>query len=187
MKNPNAPRDQTHRTSAAEMLQAAGVVLRADEASEIEIADFGLGDFERQGLALVIYANNDRYCAKELVLLPHQTCPEHRHPTVTLANGSTAPGKLETFFCRWGEVMLFVEGDPSPAPRCAPPTGNETAYTVGKQIILRAGEQYTIAPDTLHWFQAGERGAIVSEFSSTSRDELDIFTDPHIRRVPIGN
>jgi len=38
--------------------------------------------------------------------------------------------------------------------------------------------------DTLHWFQAGEEGAIVSEFSSTSRDESDIFTDLRIRRVP---
>jgi D-lyxose ketol-isomerase len=25
---------------------------------------------------------------------------------------------------------------------------------------------------------------VVSEFSTTSRDELDIFTDPRIRRLP---
>ncbi|MEN6311955.1 MAG: D-lyxose/D-mannose family sugar isomerase, partial [Acidobacteriota bacterium] len=35
----------------------------------------------------------------------------------------------------------------------------------------------------LHWFQAGDKGAVVSEFSSTSIDERDLFTDPHIRRV----
>lgn len=45
------------------------------------------------------------------------------------------------------------------------------------------GEQYTIAPDTRHWFQAGEQGAVVSEFSSESRDELDIFTDPRVNRL----
>ena len=37
-------------------------------------------------------------------------------------------------------------------------------------------------PDTLHWFQAGPEGAIVSEFSTQSRDELDVFSDPLIVR-----
>lgn len=39
-------------------------------------------------------------------------------------------------------------------------------------------------PDTWHWFQAGEDGAVVSEFSTKSLDETDIFTDPRIRRIP---
>jgi D-lyxose ketol-isomerase len=51
--------------------------------------------------------------------------------------------------------------------------------------VLRPGEQFTIPPDTLHWFQAGPEGAVVSEFSSTSRDELDVFTDPAVRRKTI--
>jgi D-lyxose ketol-isomerase len=50
--------------------------------------------------------------------------------------------------------------------------------------VLRPGEQYTLKPDTLHWFQAGDRGAVVSEFSSASIDELDVFTDPNIKRIP---
>jgi D-lyxose ketol-isomerase len=37
-------------------------------------------------------------------------------------------------------------------------------------------------PNTLHWFQAGGEGAIVSEFSTRSADDRDIFTDPRIRR-----
>jgi D-lyxose ketol-isomerase len=48
---------------------------------------------------------------------------------------------------------------------------------------LNPGDQYTLTPDTLHWFQAGEKGAIVSEFSTRSRDESDIFTDPDIARI----
>ncbi len=48
--------------------------------------------------------------------------------------------------------------------------------------MLRPGEQLTIPPDTLHWFEAGDEGAIVSEFSTRSRDESDVFTDPRIRR-----
>jgi D-lyxose ketol-isomerase len=48
---------------------------------------------------------------------------------------------------------------------------------------LKPGQQYTLDPNTLHWFQGGADGAIVSEFSSTSIDETDIFTDPDIRRI----
>ena len=39
-------------------------------------------------------------------------------------------------------------------------------------------------PDTNHWFQAGPEGAIVSEFSTKSRDEADVFTDERIKRIP---
>ena len=55
-------------------------------------------------------------------------------------------------------------------------------FTVFNEIILNPGEQYTLETDTLHWFQAGPDGAIVSEFSSTSTDEADIFTDKDIKR-----
>jgi D-lyxose ketol-isomerase len=54
---------------------------------------------------------------------------------------------------------------------------------VWHEIVLRPGEQYTIPSNTKHWFQAGDEGAVVSEFSSTSRDEADIFTDPDIERI----
>ena len=37
--------------------------------------------------------------------------------------------------------------------------------------------------DTLHWFQAGDEGAIVSEFSTRSYDEFDIFTNPRDSRT----
>lgn len=141
---------------AAQALEAAGIVITPEERESIEIADFGLGDFERTGLAILVYVNTERVCAKELVMLPHQVCPEHRHPPV-----GGEPGKEETFRCRTGEVELHVDG-----------------YAV----TLHPGDQYTIPPDTLHWFQAGPDGAIVTEFSTRSRDELDVFTDPRIVR-----
>jgi D-lyxose ketol-isomerase len=167
------------RRRAAELLERVGVMLTGEERAGIEIADFGLGDLERTGLQLVTYVNTDRYCAKELVLFPHQTCPEHRHPPV-----GADPGKMETFRCRWGIVRLCVEGPPSPTMAARPPGGSERYYTVFHEIELRPGDQHTIPPNMLHWFQAGPDGAVVSEFSSTSRDELDVFTDPRIVRVP---
>jgi D-lyxose ketol-isomerase len=164
---------------AAALLDKAGIELAPAEREHIEIAEFGLGDLERTGLELVVYINNDRYCAKELVLFPGQTCPEHRHPPV-----GADPGKMETFRCRRGKVWLYVEGEPARAPRARVPAGSEAYYTVFHEIELLPGDQYTIPPNTLHWFQAAEEGAIVSEFSSTSRDEFDIFTDPRIKRIP---
>jgi D-lyxose ketol-isomerase len=82
-------------------------------------------------------------------------------------------------------VYLYVEGEPTPSPTATPPAGRESSYTVWHEIVLRPGEQWTIPPDTLHWFQAGDEGAVVSEFSTRSRDEFDIFTDPDIRRLPV--
>jgi D-lyxose ketol-isomerase len=55
---------------------------------------------------------------------------------------------------------------------------------VGHEVCLKPGEQYTLSPDTQHWFQAGPEGAIVSEFSTCSTDDQDIFTDPRIKRMP---
>ena len=55
--------------------------------------------------------------------------------------------------------------------------------SVFNEIILNPGEQYTIMPETWHWFQAGEEGAVISEFSTRSTDETDIFTDKRLIRV----
>src|SRR5439155_3434707 len=145
------------RERAAAMLAEAGIVLTDSEREGIEVADFGLGRLEEIGLQLVVYVNTERVCAKELVLFPGQTCPEHRHPPV-----EGEPGKEETFRCRRGRVHLHVAGEP--------------------EIVLFPGDQHTIPPDTLHWFQAGDGGAIVSEFSTRSRDETDVVTDPQIMR-----
>ncbi len=168
------------RLRTLEYFKKAGIVLTPAEQQAIEVADFGLNDLESTGLEIITYVNTDRVCAKELVLFPGQTCPEHRHPAV-----AGEPGKEETFRCRWGEVYLYVPGDPTPKPKAKPPKGREKWYTVWHEVVLKPGDQYTLKPDTLHWFQAGEDGAIVSEFSTKSRDESDIFTDPEIQRAPV--
>jgi D-lyxose ketol-isomerase len=168
---------------AARMFDEVGIVLTDRERANIEVADLGLNELELTGLELVTYVNTDRYCAKELVLFPRQTCPEHIHPPIQTETGKD-PGKMETFRCRWGRVYLYVEGEPAANPKAVVPKGSEPYYTVFHEIELGPGEQYTIPPNTKHWFQGGDEGAIVSEFSSTSRDESDIFTDPRIRRMP---
>ena len=144
---------------AAGELEAVGIALTEAERGAIEVADFGLSRLREQGLMLLVYVNTDRYCAKELVLYPGQACPEHRHPPF-----DGGPGKEETFRCRRGLVTLRVDG---------------------REVLLRPGEQFTIPPDTLHSFRAGPDGAVVTEFSSASRDELDVFTDPAVERATV--
>ena len=177
MKREEAQRLQT---DAAALLRQANIAFTEQERNSMEVADFGLNDIRNIGLEIITYENNERYCAKELILLPHQMCPQHRHPKVDELNA----GKRETFRCRWGEVYLYFEGSATPNPKAHVPDRYKKHLSVWHEMVLHPGDQYTIAPDTLHWFQAGEHGAIVSEFSSTSVDELDVFTDPNIKRIP---
>ena len=161
------------------MLRQAGLVITPAERDRVEVADFGLGELEKTGLQIITYVNTERVCAKELIMFPHQTCPEHWHPNV-----AERLGKEETFRCRWGTVYLYVSGSATPGPSCRPPTGSEAHYTVWHEVVLKPGEQYTLFPNARHWFQAGPEGAIVSEFSTRSTDEEDMFTDPRIKRAP---
>ena len=79
-------------------------------------------------------------------------------------------------------MYLIVEGK-SGDVKAKVPNGKESFYTVKHEILLLPGEQYTIMPNTKHWFQAGAEGAVISEFSSNSDDASDVFTDPDIKRV----
>ena len=171
---------EQYREKAREMYKKANIVISPEESANIEIVELGLDDFEKIGLSIIMYVNTDYYCAKEMVLLPHQTCPEHSHKPMPEIGYM---GKQETFRCRYGKVYLYVEGEPSENPKCKAPEGYEDVFTVWHEIELNPGEQYTIKPNTFHWFQSGDEGAVISEFSTTSHDEYDIFTDERINRL----
>lgn len=162
---------------ALEYFDKAHIVLTEEEKARIEVADFDLGIVENVGLQLLVYVNTMRVCAKEMVLFPGQSCPEHWHvPTDGL------PGKEETFRCRYGKVYLYVEGDGEKEKIQAKLP--DTKVTVFHEIVLHPGEQYTLMPGTKHWFQGGEDGAVISEFSTRSTDETDQFTDERLVRMP---
>lgn len=173
---------ETIRKRALEFYDKASIVLTPVEREAVEVVDFGLGDIEQVGLILVTYVNTKRCCAKEMVLFPGMTCPEHTHAPIPEKD---YPGKEETFRCRWGSVYLYVEGEATKDRKGSVPAGYEGTYTVFHEVILHAGEQYTMEPNTKHWFQAGPEGAVISEFSTPSFDEYDIFTDKNIRRLPV--
>lgn len=178
----NKKQYEEYRIKTLKILDEAGIQLTQEERNHIEIADFGLNRIEEIGLQVITYVNTNRCCAKELVLFPNQICPEHRHPSI-----DKGPGKEETFRCRRGKVYLYVggyENNDGNVISTRVPEDLKKYFNVSHEIILYPGEQYTLSENTLHWFKAGEDGCIVSEFSTKSVDDLDIFTDPNIIRIP---
>lgn len=170
---------EDYKDRVKKIYEKSKIVLTDKELESIDYADFGLNNIEEEGLNLILYVNNNRYCAKEMVLLPNQACPEHLHPN--LDNGYE--GKQETFRCRWGEVFLYVEDKEMSAEiTVSIPETHKEYYTSRKEVHLLPGEQYTIDPRIKHWFKAGNEGAVISEFSSPSYDEFDIFTNPLVKR-----
>lgn len=172
-------RDDYNRfqAKATEMLNEAGIAITADEKKNIEIVDFGQSRFEEIGLAMLVYFNTTRVCARELIMFPNQTIAQQIHPDV---DGEI--GKEETFRCRQGKVYIYVPGEPIENPKCKPPKGREAYYDCRHEIVLSPCDQYTMLPNTPHWLQAGPEGAVISEFSTSSKDETDLFTDPQVKR-----
>jgi D-lyxose ketol-isomerase len=171
---------EKYRKYTLECLEHAGIALTEREKQNVEVADMGLSRLEEIGLNVITYVNTDRCCAKELVLAPWQICPEHRHPPI-----DQRPGKEETFRCRKGIVYLYIGTKPAPAKgpiHGRIPEDLKPYFTVFEEIVLCPGEQYTLPENTLHWFQAGADGCIVSEFSTHSADEKDVFSIPMVIR-----
>jgi len=144
---------------AAVYLDWAGITLIDGDREKFEIADFGLSDLDNVGMELFTYVNTRRVCARELVLFPFQTCPEHTHK-----GKRGAAGKEETFRCRRGRVWL---------------------YAAGEEKELNPGQQYTVKPGTPHWIRADREGAVLSVFGTRANDANDIFTDPRIVRETV--
>ena len=97
--------------TALEYYNKAGIILTDAEKENIEVADFGLGKVNEVGLQLLTYINTQRVCAKEMVLLPYQTCPEHMHvPT----NG--IEGKEETFAAVMARYIYMLQGKVTGTP-----------------------------------------------------------------------
>jgi D-lyxose ketol-isomerase len=170
------------RSVVIKFFKKSRMFFRDEEFNSMEITDFGLGDFLNIGLGLIIYVNTKRVCAKEIALLSYQICPQHMHPDI-----NDQPGKEETFRCRWGEVYLYIPGPKTEIIKGKIPKSYYDKFNVFHEVILKPGDQYTIAPRTWHWFQAGPDGAVISEFSTHSFDEGDIFFDKNIKRIAVDN
>lgn len=162
---------------AAEMISKAGILISQKENEAIEVVDFGLSRLEQEGAQIATLVQTERISVKLLALFPQQTEPEHWHPAV-----GDDPGKEETIRMVDGVLYFYIPGEESVKDGVIP-AGKEACYTVRHEIIMKPGDQLTLAPGTKHWFQAGSAGAVFYSFSSVARDVLDKFSDPNIVRT----
>jgi len=162
---------------AAEMIRQAGITITDEEADSIEVVDFGLNNLAKEGVQVLTLVQTDRISVKVLAMLPNQTEPEHWHPPV-----DDDPGKEETIRVIAGTVYFYVAGEDTLEEGFIV-EGKDDCYIMRKEIVMKPGDQLTLAPGEKHWFQAREGGAVMYSFSSVARDVLDQFTDPDIVRV----
>jgi N-acetylneuraminate synthase len=89
---------------------------------EVLVLDFGLGEFEKAGLAEFWIANKDKagYCGKFLFVFDGQACPAHYHKV-----------KHETFYVVKGTAEMRA---------------------AGQTHLLHEGDVHAVAPGTVHSF-----------------------------------
>jgi D-lyxose ketol-isomerase len=162
---------------AVEMICQAGIMISEEEADSIEVVDFGLSNLENEGVQVLTLVQTERISVKVLAMLPNQTEPEHWHPPV-----DDDPGKEETIRVIAGTVYFYVAGEDSFEEGFIV-EGKDDCYIMRKEIVMKPGDQLTLAPGEKHWFQAHEGGAVMYSFSTIARDALDQFTDPNIVRI----
>ena len=99
--------------------------------------------------------NNDRYCAKILVIVPGFQCSMHYHPI-----------KKETFFVLDGLVNLEL----GQLETIIQPNGLD--FTVKEVKQMGEGESHTLEPKTPHRFSSAlDVPSMILEISSTHSDD----------------
>jgi hypothetical protein len=145
-----------------------------------DITDFGLGDFDRNGLALVNLANEPEYCEKLMFARRNQATPCHMHAR-----------KKEDIICRAGELALQLWPE-KPAPGVAPTRaflaridGQPAKIRTGAAFSLAPGSRITLVPGIWHSFWPASGECIIGEVSTANDDVGDnFFLDPGVGRFP---
>jgi len=70
-------------------------------------------------------------------------------------------------------------------PAAKLPEANKEYYACVYESIIKAGSNYHMGADDLHWFQAGPEGAVIIEFGTYSNDDKDYYTNYHA--APLEN
>lgn len=175
-----------HKTEVAEakrlsqaLFQKAGFAISQLEMDNLEVADFGLGEYRCEGSQIITIVSTNRVGFKVICLLPNQTLPEHWH---TDYNG--VEGKEETLRVIYGSLFLYLPGVSSIKSGFIP-RNKEECYTSRKEILMNVTDQITLEPGIKHWLQGGKEGAVVLSISSMATCAMDPFSDPNIIRKPI--
>lgn len=168
------------RTRAAKMVREAGLVISDAEVEQMDVADFGLSNLQREGAQIISLIDTDKVAARVIVQFPGQTEPEHWH---TGFDGYE--GKQETLRMIAGELYLYLPGEETEHPKGKVPEGKEAVYTVRKEIVMKPCDTVTMPVGQKHWFQAGPEGAVFYTISTLAVDAKDPFSDPAVVRKTV--
>jgi D-lyxose ketol-isomerase len=160
------------RYRAIKMFKESGINITNDEEQKIIVNDFELGNLEKEGAQILEWLNTERVGVRLIALLPFQTLPEHYHRAA-----ADEAGKEETIRVDSGTLYVYLPGEENITHGFIP-EGHEKYYTVRHEVVMKIGEQLTLAPGTMHWFQAGEEGVVMYTFTSQARDRHNVFTNP---------
>jgi len=162
---------------AGAMIKKSGILITKDEISKIIVHDWGLENFNEEGLMISTLFATDRISARVLVLFPNQTEPEHWHPVLP-----DNPGKEEIIRAIWGDLRFYLPGDNNMKEGFVP-ASNQQYYTLRNEITMKPGDQLILTPGTKHWFQAGTQGAVFYSYATCVSDGTDLFENPVIKRI----
>ncbi len=169
--------------NAIEMAQSlvlrSGFPIGEAELKTLQTNDFGLNNFEHEGFVFTDLLRTPFVRMTLMVFLPGQTLPQHKHPP-----HEDSPGKEESVRTLWGQFKVYVEGD-SHRQDLVFPESKEPYYTARKETVLEVNEQFSVPPDTAHWFQAGPEGAVVLAVQNRVNEDYNQFYDPQSTGCPI--
>ncbi len=133
-----------------------------------DVTDFGLGNFDKQGLVLVNLAEEPEYCEKLMYARKGQTTPAHTHKK-----------KKEDIICRIGKLSIRLwNGRPTKENDAAfhvKINGEMREVTHGETVVLHSGERITLVPGIYHEFWPETEECIIGEVSTANDDLHDNF------------
>lgn len=142
-----------------------------------DITDFGLGDWQRFGLVLIVLANEPEYCEKLMYARSGMVTPTHCHAK-----------KKEDIISRWGELAVTVwpkHPEELGAPFVVNVCGEPREVLPGETVVLRPGERITLPPGVYHEFEPMTPQCIIGEVSTANDDVNDnFFAREDIQRLP---
>lgn len=170
-----------YKDQALDLITKSGFPLLDKEIESMKANDFGLGNFEKEGFFLVDLLRTDRVRTNLIILLPGQILPEHLHPSY-----DNEQGKEETIRVLYGESSVFVEGKET-NPELKLPQGKSDFYTARHEVKLKTGEQYSVPPNTKHWFMGGPQGSVNMAVQNRVNEDRNVYYDPESDGCKISN
>jgi D-lyxose ketol-isomerase len=172
--------EKTFRPHYIDLIHQSGFPLTERELEALEVSDFGLNNLPHEGFAFIDILRSPRLRVTLLVLLPNQSLPQHVHPPY-----EEEQGKEETIRVLYGQTGVYIKGEAT-NPDAHIPVGKDSYYTARREIRIGPGEQYTVTPNTEHWFQGGPEGSVNICFQNRVDENKNLFWDPQSFGCPIG-